>query len=138
MMLSRASRTPGASPNLWIVVMMTLRAPAESSSMQFGAGVGRDQAWDVGCVECPGDLGVQVDAVDHDEDRGVAQPGHRTKLERGEHHEQRLARALEVPDQTLLDLAKQHPVDDQVGCLELLEPGDDLDLAVLLVGGVDA
>ena len=33
--------------------------------------------------------------------------------------------------------AKQHPVDDQVGCLELLEPGDDLDLAVLLVGGVD-
>ena len=42
-----------------------------------------------------------------------------------------------MPDQTLLDQAEQHPVDDQVGCLELLEPGDDLDLAVLLVGGED-
>ena len=37
----------------------------------------------------------------------------------------------------LLDLAEQHPLDDQVGRLELLEPGDDLDLAVLLVGGED-
>ncbi|CAM5229656.1 hypothetical protein STANM309S_06635 [Streptomyces tanashiensis] len=32
MMLSRASNTPGASPNLWIVVMMIFRAPAARSS----------------------------------------------------------------------------------------------------------
>ena len=105
--------------------------------LQLGARVGRHQSGYVGGVEGAGDLGVEVDAVDDDQDRRVGQLGHRPQLERGEHHEQRLARALEVPDQTLLDLAEQHPLDDQVGRLELLEPGDDLDLAVLLVGGVD-
>ena len=66
---------------------------------------------------------------------GFLQAGVQAQLLRGEHHQQRLARALEVPDQALLGVAGQHALDDLVGGLVLLVAADDLDAALLLVGG---
>ena len=42
-----------------------------------------------------------------------------------------------MPDQPLLDAPLDHPLDDLVGRVVLLEAADDLDLAVPLVGGED-
>ncbi len=68
---------------------------------QLLADLGLDQVGDVGGVEGGADLGVQVDAVDHDQHGGVAQGRLQAQLLGGEDHQQRLARALEVPDQAL-------------------------------------
>ena len=57
------------------------------------------------------------------------------QLLRGEDHQQRLAAALEMPDQALLRVALDHAVDDLVGGVVLLVAADDLDAPVLLVGG---
>ena len=57
------------------------------------------------------------------------------QLLRREHHQERLARALEVPDQTLLGIALYHAGHHQVSALVLLIAADDLDAPVLLVGG---
>ena len=75
MMLLRSLRTPSASPNLKIVVMMILRTSCASSCCSFVAGFGLLQIGDVGGVEGAGDLGVEVDAVHHDQHRGVLQAG---------------------------------------------------------------
>ena len=40
-----------------------------------------------------------------------------------------------MPDQTLLGVARQHALDDLVGRLKLLVAADDLDAALLPVGG---
>ena len=40
-----------------------------------------------------------------------------------------------MPDQTLLGIAGQHPLDDLVRGLVLLVTADDLDASLLLVGG---
>ena len=58
------------------------------------------------------------------------------QLPGGEEHQQRLARALEVPDQALLGVPSHHALDDLVRAIVLLVAGDDLDAALLLVGGV--
>ena len=60
-----------------------------------------------------------------------------SKLLGGEHHQQRLARALEVPDEALAWLAGDDPLNDVVCGLVLLVAGDDLDFPVLLVGRED-
>ena len=67
--------------------------------------------------------------------RGVAELRVQPQLLRGEDHEQRLAAALEMPDEALLRIARHHPGHDLVGGLVLLVAADDLDAAVLLVGG---
>lgn len=59
--------------------------------LQLVAGVGGDESGYVGGVEGSGDLGIEVDAVDDDQDRRVGELGHRPQLHRGEHHQQRLA-----------------------------------------------
>ena len=66
---------------------------------------------------------------------GLPELGVQPQLLRGEDHEQRLAAALEMPDQALLRIALHHALDDLVGGVVLLVAADDLDLAVLLVGG---
>ena len=57
------------------------------------------------------------------------------KLLGGKDHQQRLAAALEMPDESLLWIALDHSGDDLVGGLVLLITADDLDAAVFLVGG---
>ena len=59
----------------------------------------------VGGVEGGGDLSVEVDAVHHDYHGGVAQLRVHPQLLRGEDHEERLAAALEMPDEALLRVA---------------------------------
>ncbi len=56
--------------------------------LELRSRVGGDQPWDIGGVEGAGDLRVQIDAVDHDQDRRVGQLGHRAQLECGEDHQQ--------------------------------------------------
>ena len=68
---------------------------------------------------------------------GFLQRRMQAQLLRGEDHQQRLARALEVPDQALLGLAGDDALDDLVRRLVLLVAGDDLDPALLLVGRED-
>ena len=53
--------------------MMILRAPWRQQLLQLSAAVGRDQIGHVDGVERAGDLGVQVDPVDHDQHRRVGQ-----------------------------------------------------------------
>ena len=73
------------------------------------------------------DLGVEIDPVHHDQHRGVLQRRMQPQLLRGEDHQQRLARPLEVPDQPLLRPPGDDPLDDLVGALVLLVAADDLD-----------
>ncbi len=80
-------------------------------------------------------LGIQVDTVHHDHDRGVAQVAVHAQLPRREDHPQRLARAMEMPDQAFLRETFDHPRNDQVGALILLIAADNFDAAVLLVSG---
>ena len=94
-----------------------------------------DHVRHVGGVEGGGDLRVEVDAVHHDHHRGVAQLRVQPQLLRGEDHQQRLAAALEMPDEALLRVALHHAVHDLVGGHVLLVAADDLDAPVLLVGG---
>ena len=54
----------------------------------------------------------------------------------GKEHQQRLARALEVPDQALAGLARDNALDDLVDAVDLLIAGDDLDALLALVRGV--
>ena len=103
--------------------------------LQLLAAVGLDQVRHVGGVEGARDLGVEVDAVDHDQHGRVPERRMQPQLARREHHQQRLARALEVPDQALLRVAGHDALDDLVRRLVLLVAGDDLDPALLLVGG---
>ena len=53
-------------------------------------------------VEGARDLAVEVDPVDDDHHRRVPERRVQPQLPGGEEHQQRLARALEVPDQALL------------------------------------
>ena len=94
-----------------------------------------DHVRHVGGVERGGDLRVEVDAVHHDDHRGVAQLRVHPQLLRGEDHQQRLAAALEMPDQPLLRVALHHALDDLVRGEILLVAADDLDAPVLLVRG---
>jgi hypothetical protein len=50
-------------------------------------------------------------------------------------HQQRFAAALEMPDQALLRITLHHSIDNLVGGEVLLVTADDLDAAVLVVGG---
>ena len=93
---------PPASANLWMVVMSTLRTSCASSVCSSCRVAHADHVRHVGGVEGGGDLRVEVDAVHHDHHRGVAQPRVHAQLLRGKDHQQRLAAALEVPDQALL------------------------------------
>ncbi len=74
-------------------------------------------------MEGGADLGVQVEAVDHDQDGGVAQGGLQAHLLGGEDHQQGLARALEVPDQSFAGGAGQHALHDHVGRLRTAGSG---------------
>ena len=102
---------------------------------EFVAAFGLDQVGDVGGIEGGADLGVQVDAVHHDQHGRVVQGSLQAQLLGGEDHQQRLARALEVPDQALAGIAGQHALDDLVGAIVLLVAADDLEPAFFLVGG---
>ena len=108
---------------------------SRQQALQLLPGCRSDHVRDIGGVEGGGDLGVQVDAVHHDHHRGVAELAMHPQLLRREHHQERLARALEVPDQTLLGIALNHAGHHQVSALVLLIAADDLDAPVLLVGG---
>ena len=85
--------------------------------------------------ERAGDLAIQVNAVHHDQHCGVLQARMHAQLLRGKDHQQRFARALEVPDQALPGVARQHALDDLVGRFKLLVAADDLDALLFLVGG---
>ena len=104
--------------------------------LQLGPAVGLDQVRRVGGVEGAGDLGVEVNAVDHDHHGRVLERRMQAQLAGRKEHQQRLARALEVPDQALLRVPGHDALDDLVGALVLLVAGDDLDPALLLVRGV--
>ena len=54
---------------------------------QLLAAVGLLQVGDVGTGKGAGDLGVQVDAVHHDQHGRVLQPGVQAQLLRGKHHQ---------------------------------------------------
>ena len=103
--------------------------------LQLLAGGHLNHVRHVGGVEGGGDLGVQVNAVHHDHDRGIAQAGVHPELLGGKNHEERLAAALEMPDESLFRIAFDHACDDLVGGEILLVTADDLDAPMLLVGG---
>ena len=134
-MFSRSLSTPSASANLKMVVMMILRVSWRSRVSSSCARFGFDQVGDIGGVEGGADLGVQVDAVDDDQHGGIAQGGLQAQLLGGKDHQQGFARALEMPDQPLARVAGQHALDDLVGAVVLLVAADDLQAAVLFVGG---
>ena len=67
---------------------------------------------------------------------GFPSAGCSRSLRGGEQHQQRLAGALEVPDQPLLGMAGDDPIDDAVRCLHLLVAGDDLGAPLALARGV--
>jgi hypothetical protein len=103
--------------------------------LQFLARFGLDQIGDIGGMEGSADLGIQVDAVDHDQHGGVAQRGLHAQLLGGEHHQQRLAAALKMPDQALFGSALQHAPHDGIGGFVLLVAAHDLHPALAFVGG---
>ena len=105
--------------------------------LQLLAGGHADHVGHVGGVEGGADLGVEIDAVHHDDDRGVAECGVQSQLLRREDHQQRLATALEMRDEALLRVTPHDAGDDLVGGVVLLIAADDLDASVLLVGGKD-
>ncbi len=86
-------------------------------------------------VEGCGDLSIEIDAVHHDDHRGISQPGTHPELLGGEHHEEGFAASLEIPDESFPGLALHHPVHHLVGGLELLVAADDLDAPVFFVRG---
>jgi len=90
---------------------------------------------DIGGVESSGNLCIQVDPVHHDHHRGVAELPVHSQFLRGKDHQQRLARALEMPDQPLFWIAIDHSGYQQIRCFVLLIAADDLDAPVLFVGG---
>ena len=79
---------------------------------------------------------IEVDAVDHDDHRRVPERRVQAQLARREQHQQRLAGALEVPDETLLGVAGDDALDDAVRRLDLLVTGDDLGAPPALARGV--
>ena len=102
---------------------------------QLRAGICRDQIRHVCHGECTENLSAQVNAVIDNDDRRRIQFLHHAQLLRGKDHQQGLAAALEVPDQTLLRITDLYAVDDQVRALILLIAAHDFDLAVVLIGG---
>ena len=82
--------------------------------LQLAAAVGLDEVRHVGGVEGARDLAVEVDPVDHDQHGRILERRVQPQLARGEEHQQRLARALEVPDQALLRVAGDDALDDLV------------------------
>ena len=115
--------------------MSTFRTSCAEQRLQFLPRGHADHVRHVGGVERGGDLRVEVDAVHHDDHRGVAELRVQPQLLRGEDHQQRLAAALEMPDQALLRVALHHALDDLVRGVVLLVAADDLDAPVLLVRG---
>ena len=103
--------------------------------MQLRAQVRGDEVRYVRRVERRRDLCVEVDAIYDDDDCRIAQRGVQAEFLGDEHHEQRLAGALEVPDEAFADSAFYHAFHDLVRGLVLLKARDQLDLAVLGVGG---
>jgi len=102
---------------------------------EFGAAFGFDEVGDVGGVEGGADLGVEVEAIHHDEDGGVAQAGLQAQFLGGEDHQQRFARALKMPDESFFACAPEHALDDLVGAFVLLVAADDFEAALFFVGG---
>src|SRR5277367_3507660 len=80
-----------------------------------------------------GDLRVEVNTIHHNYDRRIAEFRMHPQLLRGEHHEQRLATALEMPDETFLRITLYHAVHDLVGSEILLVTANDLDATILFV-----
>jgi hypothetical protein len=135
MMLLRSFRLPRGLAELEDRRDDDLAHVLRQQLLQLLAAVGLLQVGNVRPGEGAGDLAVEIDPVHHDQHRGVLQAGMHAQLLRGEHHQQRLARALEVPDQALPRVARQHALDDLVRRLVLLVAADDLDAALLLVRG---
>ena len=106
-------------------------------ALEFFPGGSGNGVGDLGCIERRGDLGIEIDPVHNDDDRGTFQERIDAEFLGGKDHEERFAAALEVPDESLLGFPVSHPLDNQVGCIVLLVPADDLDLLVLFVGGKD-
>ena len=100
--------------------------------LQLGTSVGLDEIGYVGSVKGCRDLGVEVDAVDHDDHGRILECRVQAQLASGEEHQQRLSRALEVPDEALLWVPHHHALDDFVRCLVLLVAGDNLDTRCFL------
>ena len=103
---------------------------------EIGPAVGLLQVRRVGRVESAGYLRVEVDPVDHDDHRRVSQRWMQPQLARREQHQQRLAGTLEVPDQALLGVAGDDPLDNAVRRLDLLVTCDDLGSPLPLARGV--
>ena len=98
--------------------------------------VGLLQVRRIGRVESAGYLRVEVDPVDHDDHRRVSQRRMQPQLARREQHQERLAGTLEVPDQALLGVAGDDPLDNAVRRLNLLVTCDDLGSPLPLARGV--
>ena len=105
----------------------------EGFKLLFAAGA--CEVGDVGRVEGARDLGLQINAVVHDDDGWVLELGDHAQLLCGEHHEQRLSGSLEVPDEAALRVAGANAVHDEVRALELLISANQLDAAMLLISG---
>ena len=103
--------------------------------MQFLPRGHADHVRHVGGVEGGGDLRVQVDAVHHDDDRGIAELRDASAASARQRPSERLAAALKMPDEALFRLALDHALDDLVRREILLVAADDLDAPVLLVRG---
>ena len=103
--------------------------------LQLLAGIRLFQVGNVRSGEGTGDLTIKIDPIHHDQHGGILQAGMHAQLLRGKDHQQRFARTLEVPDQALPGIARQHALDDLVGRFKLLVAADDLDALLFLVGG---
>jgi len=103
--------------------------------VQFLPRVHAEHVGHVRGVERGGDLRVQIDPVHDDDHRGVAQLRVQPQFLGGEDHQQRLAAALEMPNQAFLRIPGHDAGDHLIGRLELLVAADDLDAAVFFVGG---
>ena len=83
-------------------MMITLRASRARDS-EIPPGRCGDHVRHVGGVERGGDLGVEIDAVDHDDHRGIAELGMRGGACAPRTPSGGSFRTLEVPDEPLAD-----------------------------------
>ena len=80
---------------------------------------------------------VEVDAINDDHHGRIPEVWIKAQLPSSEEHQKRLPRTLEVPNETLLRVTRDHSLDNLVRTFVLLVASDDLDSTLALVGCVD-
>ena len=103
---------------------------------QLFTGRGRLQISHIRGMELGGDLGLQIQTIVHDQDRGVHQIREHAQFDRGKLHQIGFARPLKMPDQALFRITGPDTVHDHIRALILLVPGDDLIFTILAVSGI--